>query len=114
MQCIVPDFANFFIPASSERMPHLWRLYRNSMRIPRSLRAAIALGLGTALLIPAMAHAQKPAASRPAAAKKAAPKVAGAFTVEAEAFADLQLLRFQIPGFSTLTPKQRELAYYLY
>lgn len=36
------------------------------------------------------------------------------FQVEAEAFADLQLLRYQIPGWNTLTPQQKELSYYLY
>jgi dipeptidyl-peptidase-3 len=35
------------------------------------------------------------------------------FKVEAESFADLQLLRYQVPGFETLTAKQKELAYYL-
>jgi dipeptidyl-peptidase-3 len=84
------------------------------MRIPRSLRAAAALGLGAALMIPTMAHAQKPAARKAAPVKKAAPASSGAFNVEAEGFADLQMLRFQIPGFSALTPKQKELAYYLY
>ena len=36
------------------------------------------------------------------------------FVVEAERFADVQMLRYQVPGFETLTPKQKELAYYLY
>jgi dipeptidyl-peptidase-3 len=36
------------------------------------------------------------------------------FKVEAEAFADLQLLRYQVPGFDELTPQQKELSYYLY
>lgn len=36
------------------------------------------------------------------------------FNVEAESFADLQLLRYQIPGWDELTVKQKELAYYLY
>lgn len=37
-----------------------------------------------------------------------------AFNVEAESFADLQLLRYQIPGWDELTLQQKELAYYLY
>lgn len=37
-----------------------------------------------------------------------------AFQVEAEAFADLQLLRYQIPGWNELSAQQKELAYYLY
>lgn len=36
------------------------------------------------------------------------------FTVEAEAFADLQILRYQVPGFSGLSLQQKQLAYYLY
>lgn len=36
------------------------------------------------------------------------------FKVEAQSFADLQLLRYEVPGFNTLTPKQKELSYYLY
>ncbi len=42
------------------------------------------------------------------------PVVASNFNVMAEAFGDLQVLRYQVPGFETLTPKQKELAYYLY
>ncbi len=36
------------------------------------------------------------------------------FVVEAEAFADLQLLRYQVPGFNQLNLQQKQLAYYLY
>ena len=36
------------------------------------------------------------------------------FKVEAEAFADLQLLRYQVPGFNELSLQQKQLAYYLY
>lgn len=36
------------------------------------------------------------------------------FEVMAESFADLQVLRYQTPGFDELTPKQKELCYYLY
>ncbi len=36
------------------------------------------------------------------------------FEVECDRFADLQVLRYQIPGFEELTPQQKELAYYLY
>jgi dipeptidyl-peptidase III len=36
------------------------------------------------------------------------------YNVMAESFADLQVLRYQVPGFSELTPKERELVYYLY
>ena len=36
------------------------------------------------------------------------------FEVEADRFADLQVLRYEIEGFNELTPKQKELAYYLF
>ncbi|MDQ3072944.1 MAG: dipeptidyl peptidase 3 [Bacteroidota bacterium] len=36
------------------------------------------------------------------------------FNVEGERFADLQMLRYQVPGFNDLTLRQKELAYYLY
>ncbi|XZF13613.1 dipeptidyl-peptidase 3 family protein [Chitinophagaceae bacterium MMS25-I14] len=36
------------------------------------------------------------------------------FKVEAEAFADLQLLRYEVPGFNELSLQQKKLAYYLY
>ncbi|MEY4281784.1 MAG: hypothetical protein RLZ39_1196 [Bacteroidota bacterium] len=36
------------------------------------------------------------------------------FVVEAEAFADLQLLRYEVPGFNQLSLQQKQLAYYLY
>ena len=46
-------------------------------------------------------------------------KAAGAqsnqqFEVECDRFADLEVLRYEIHGFETLTPQQKELAYYLY
>jgi dipeptidyl-peptidase-3 len=37
-----------------------------------------------------------------------------AFDVFAESFGDLQLLRYQVPGFTDLSLKQKQLAYYLY
>lgn len=36
------------------------------------------------------------------------------FGVEAESFADLQVLRYQVPGFDSLSLQQKQLAYYLY
>jgi dipeptidyl-peptidase-3 len=36
------------------------------------------------------------------------------FKVEAESFADLQMLRYQVPGFDGLSLQQKQLAYYLY
>lgn len=36
------------------------------------------------------------------------------FNVEAESFADLQMLRYEVPGFKELSLKQKQLSYYLY
>ena len=36
------------------------------------------------------------------------------FNVEAQAFADLQLLRYQVPGFKSLSLQQKKLSYFLY
>jgi dipeptidyl-peptidase-3 len=36
------------------------------------------------------------------------------FRYEGERFADLQILRYQVPGFSDLSLKEKQLAYYLY
>jgi dipeptidyl-peptidase-3 len=36
------------------------------------------------------------------------------FKYKTEQFADLQILRYQVPGFENLTAKQKELLYYLY
>ena len=36
------------------------------------------------------------------------------FDVMAESFGDLQILRYQVPGFEKLTAKEKELCYYLY
>lgn len=36
------------------------------------------------------------------------------FNVTAESFADLQILRYQVPGWDQLSAQQKELAYYLY
>ena len=36
------------------------------------------------------------------------------FNVMAESFADLQVLRYQVPGFEGLSSKEKELVYYLY
>ena len=77
----------------------------------KQLLLPAALLLGT---LPALA--QKPAA-KPAAAKTTkttatAPKAP--FNVVSEQFADLRILRYQVPGFEALTVKQKTLLYYLY
>jgi len=46
--------------------------------------------------------------------KTKAGESASNFEVECDHFADLQVLRYEIPGFNELTAQQKELAYYLY
>jgi dipeptidyl-peptidase-3 len=41
------------------------------------------------------------------------PAAAAEFPWKVDQFADLQVLRYQVPGFDTLTPAQKELVYYL-
>ncbi len=66
--------------------------------------AALACFATAGSLQPAMAQTPKKTASRtPAAAP---------FNVAAESFADLQLLRYQVPGFDQLSLQQKQLAYY--
>lgn len=43
-----------------------------------------------------------------------APQPQGEFKYLTEQFADLKTVRYQVPGFVELTPKQKELVYYLY
>lgn len=71
------------------------------------------LVLGAAIIHPQMANAQKKAPVKPKAAKSANTG-SKEFKVEAEAFADLQVLRYQIPGFTELPLQQKRLVYYLY
>ncbi|WP_133257200.1 dipeptidyl-peptidase 3 family protein [Hymenobacter edaphi] len=66
--------------------------------------ATISATNGTALDI------ARPAAPEPVAeAAKDQP-----FQTVSEQFADLRVLRYQVPGFETLEPRQKELLYYLY
>lgn len=40
--------------------------------------------------------------------------ISGDFKFDSEQFADLRILRYQVPGFEQLSTKQKELVYYLY
>ncbi len=51
--------------------------------------------------------------SKADAKETAADSSSSNFKVEAESFADLQLLRYQVAGFNALTLQQKQLAYYL-
>lgn len=51
---------------------------------------------------------------RQAEAKGKSNTAKASFNVMAESFADLQVLRYQVPGFEQLSAKEKELSYYLY
>ncbi len=53
------------------------------------------------------------ASSCSVSSKKSKDTTSTDFNVKAQSFADLQLLRYRIPGWEQLTPKQQELCYYL-
>ena len=65
-----------------------------------------ALGLATVLLISCYPKSKT--------SESEAVTYDASFVVEAEAFADLQILRYEVPGFNQLTLQQKQLAYYLY
>ncbi|UYZ63534.1 dipeptidyl peptidase 3 [Hymenobacter weizhouensis] len=67
----------------------------------------------TASLRESTAPSARPAApaETPAPAPVAPPDT---FRVVAEQFADLRVLRYRVPGFEALEPRQKELLYYLY
>ncbi|MBW7912978.1 MAG: dihydrofolate reductase [Taibaiella sp.] len=48
------------------------------------------------------------------AGKKEQPAEVKEFNVEAEKFADIKILRYQVPGWDELSAQQKELAFYLY
>jgi len=52
--------------------------------------------------------------TQPSGQEKVSSKDASSFNVFAESFADLQVLRYEVPGFEQLTAKEKELVYYLY
>ncbi|MBS1645227.1 MAG: hypothetical protein JST36_09340, partial [Bacteroidetes bacterium] len=78
------------------------------------IKGAAALVLSAALLHPQISDAQKKV--QPKSAKTTMSKTSKTeqpFKVAAESFADLQLLRYQIPGFDALPLQQKQLCYYL-
>jgi dipeptidyl-peptidase-3 len=73
------------------------------MNVKRSLLLAVCFGL----VFMAAGCKKKEPAPEPAAA--AAPEIQW----QIDQFADLRILRYQVPGFEALTPAQKELVYYL-
>lgn len=57
--------------------------------------------------------AGKAAAGTAAAKGEAKTKAKQTFKWQVDQFADIRILRYQVPGFEELTPRQKELIYYL-
>lgn len=91
------------------------------MTKPNSYLSALALAtllLGGCAKSPATSPAASdanaaPVAETPAPAQKPEAPV-DTFQYITDQFADLRIQRYQVPGFEELTPKQKELLYYLY
>lgn len=83
---------------------------------PKLLLSGAVLGLVT---VSHPAFAQKPQTPAKKKTETSAPHTKSAetdknFNYEGERFADLQVLRYQVPGFNELSLQQKKLAYYLY
>jgi dipeptidyl-peptidase-3 len=73
------------------------------------LSAMVLMSASTLMTACNNSGSEKSAATADTAAQQKAP-----FNVMAESFADLQLLRYQVPGWEELSLQQKTLAYYLY
>lgn len=74
----------------------------------------LSVGIAAAsILITSCGNESKNAETLSASANTAS-TVDSNFTYQTEQFADLRILRYQIPGFNELSAKQKEMAYYLY
>lgn len=81
-----------------------------NMKLTLSIAAAISI----ATLAACNSGSNKNAAHTDTSVDVKSPTYDTSFKVEAESFADLQLLRYQAPGFDDLPLQQKQLAYYLY
>lgn len=88
------------------------------MKHKRKLKWALPLIAMSAQIMSTSCNNSAPQAAKQADSTAAAPVANDGydttFNVEAQAFADLQVLRYQVPGFKSLTLKQKQLSYYLY
>jgi dipeptidyl-peptidase-3 len=74
-----------------------------------TMKSSLLLALCVGLVALAVGCKKKEPAPGPAAAAPAAPE----FAWQIDQFADLRILRYQVPGFEALAPAQKELVYYL-
>ncbi len=84
------------------------------MKNKKSLRWAIPVMAISAQLISAGSATNAAAAPKKVVTTKSKDGYDDKFNVEAQAFADLQVLRYEVPGFNSLSLEQKQLAYYLY
>jgi dipeptidyl-peptidase-3 len=74
-----------------------------------TMKSSLLLALCVSLVALAVGCKKKEPAPGPATAAPAAPE----FAWQIDQFADLRILRYQVPGFEALAPAQKELVYYL-
>ncbi|MFN6038192.1 MAG: dipeptidyl-peptidase 3 family protein, partial [Bacteroidota bacterium] len=67
-----------------------------------------------ALLFSCSTSGKKETTSNDSSNSKVSIETESDFIFQADQFADLRILRFQVPGFTNLKPQQKELLYYLY
>ncbi len=88
------------------------------MKYKRKLKWALPMLAMSAQIMSTSCNSNSPQAAKQADSTAAAPVANDgydtSFNVEAQAFADLQVLRYQVPGFKSLSLKQKQLSYYLY
>lgn len=68
---------------------------------------------GLSMLFAGCGNTQKPSGEKTDANNTLSDTVPADFKYEVDAFADLQILRYYVPGFNNLTLQQKELVYYL-
>jgi len=101
---------SLFYLASSVSLVYFYPSYQTPI-IPMKKWILPFVLMGTQLCITMDGNAQKVTTKAPKTVKD---QQDNNFSVAAEGFADLQTLRYQIPGFNTLSLQQKKLAYYLY
>jgi len=90
------------------------KIYHSMIHNKRLLTQIFAPVIISGMLIACQGKKTETSSSGADSTKLAADTFDSNFKVEAESFADLQLLRYQVPGFNSLPLAQKQLAYYLY
>ncbi len=109
---IFPNLPHHFL--KPRPIPYFYPLLNSHNFLKMKKQFLPILLLAGAFLIMTSCNENEQNKNEVAAPQNVVPDYDSTFNVEAEAFADIQLLRFQIPGWNTLSAQQKELAYYLY